>query len=1195
MQTLQIGTFPLQGIRLIEASAGTGKTYTIAGLYLRLLFEQKRTVSEILVVTFTEAATAELRGRVRKSIYDALQWLEGRAESDELEQLFRPFRGDHDCIQHLRDALARMDEAAIFTIHSFCQRTLTDSAFETGVLFEAEFVGDESEIRQQVCRDFWRREVAGAGTDQAAWVREQWATPDELLGTLGPLIGRPDLVIRPQPDEEGFQALVARCEALFDAVREGWLGGQDEIRALLDQSPALSRAERNYRQDRLDALYVQMNAFLEAGAALGVLPERIELLTATRLRDPGSLKKNQEPPRHECFSQVEDLLEARQAFDRARGARFLALAADYLRTEIERRKQSYRILFFDDLIGKLDQALQAEGGDALARRIRGRYPVAMIDEFQDTDPQQYRIFRRIYPVDAEGGLFMIADPKQAIYSFRGADIFTYMQARRDTDPDTAHFTLGTNWRSHSRLVSAVNALFERAESPFIYDADIPFHPVRPAGKADEEPLTIDGLEPNPLVCWFLPIGLSSSRFPTISKERAKGHAAGGCAAEIARLLTRGRQGEAKIAERALEAQDIAVLVRDRFEAATMRDALRTAGVASVYFSRDSVFDSEEARDLAHLLRAVAEPANDRLVRTALATRLMGVPASRIQQLSEDESAWEEVIQRFQVAHRRWNTHGFLPMFHDFLRQQRVIAGLLGREDGERRMTNLLQLAELAHVESVRHPGIDNLLRWLADARANPNGNREEQQLRLESDENLVRIVTIHKSKGLEYPIVFLPFIWSAKEPAKAGVNDPVLCHDEQTGMLIGDVGSADRGVALAGARRERLAEDLRLLYVALTRAKYRCYFTWGKVSQAERSGLAWLLHQARDEASGDLSCNLGSLDDEQIRQDLQAVNPAGEAFLSVEELPSGAWHFRAEEGAQLAARPLEFEGDVHRSFELTSFSGLVLSGGKDYHVDLPEHDLGVGAAGEVEVLPGHSRFAFPRGAQAGLFMHHLLETIDFPSAGGERLASLVGTRLAEHGFDESWQPVVTGWLTDILDTSLDDAGRLRLRDIPMEHRLVELGFHFPVEGLDPAGLNGLLAASRGEGRRAPSLDFPALSGYMKGFVDLIFEHEGRFYVLDYKSNHLGNTFNSYGRERLEREVVAHHYDLQYLIYTLALHRYLRQRKPGYHYEEHFGGVYYLFLRGMQKENGHRTGVHFDRPGRDLLESLDDRIRGEGGE
>ncbi|MCP4041837.1 MAG: UvrD-helicase domain-containing protein, partial [Gammaproteobacteria bacterium] len=1033
--------------------------------------------------------------------------------------------------------------------------------------------------------------------------------------TVGPLVDNPEAVLEPVVNQEIIDDLVQQRDTAIAGVKTAWRDGRDDVIELLNQSKSLSRAVSNFRLDKLATAFAALDEFIDTDPAPLLLPEGFELLASEKIHAPKSLKKNQVAPEHPFFDKAQGLIEIWNRWERYYLASLLIEASDYIRTEMDRRKTLERILFFDDLLSKLDQALSGKGRTALSKQIRARYPVVMIDEFQDTDPLQYRIFHRIYRDEPDCGLLMIGDPKQAIYSFRGADIFTYMQARRDThlpepggeapthlvtqDVDrqqtgsrATHFTLGINWRSHSRLVDGVNRLFENGADPFIYAEDIGFYSVEPAGRADQEPLSIDGKIPEPLVAWFVPLDDDNQRQGTIPKTWASPHVAAGCASEIAHLLNLGRKGLARIGKDHLVARDMAVLVRNRYEAVWIRDALNSVGISSVYISRDSVFETDEARDLSHLLRAIAEPGHPALLRTALATRCMGWSADRIQALDEDEMEWDVRVMAFHEYHRLWRIHGFMPMFHTLMRREGIIGHLLSHSDGSRRMTNLLQLAELAQVASRSRPGIENLLHWLADARSQPNGNSEEQQLRLESDEELVKIVTIHKSKGLEYPIVFIPYIWSSRREKNRGI---ITFHDQESRRLHADLGSENREVSLALAERERLAEDLRLLYVAITRAKYRCYFSWGPFNGAADSGMAWLLHQHRNELSGTPVCNMDSLDNEGIRAALEELNDGESPRVLITELPDHGESLIAPSGGDENVRALHFHGRIKQLWSMTSFSGLTagMHQGHEFHIDLPDYDSEQAPPPRsAEQLPLRTRFTFPRGARAGEFLHSLFENIDFPSAGGEALSAMVARKLEQYGFDEVWRAVVAPWVTAVLDTPLDPSRTLSLRCVTDDKRLVEMPFQYPLTGLTPEGLNGALRSASIPGDGDPGLVFSTVRGMMKGFIDLVFEHSGRFYVLDYKSNHLGDTLEEYKQGQLVETMRNHHYELQYLIYVVALHRYLKQRLPDYDYESHCGGVYYLFLRGMDPETGLESGVFFHRPEAALIDKLDRLFSGE---
>ncbi|EIS3741621.1 exodeoxyribonuclease V subunit beta [Aeromonas hydrophila] len=1177
--------FPLYGERLIEASAGTGKTYTIAGLYLRLLLghgplieegedagqpsahERPLSVTEILVVTFTEAATAELRGRIRARIHEArLAFMRGESKDALLSQLLAEVEDHELAARRLLAAERQMDEAAVFTIHGFCQRMLKQNAFKSGALFETEFLTDDSQLRLQAVSDYWRSEFYPVDKPLASAVRALWPSPAALLREMGSWLDNSELEMRPPAGDETLAARHSVAMARIEAVKREWLAQGDEIRRQTDGQ--VSR----YTGKNYEGWLAKIGDWAQDEHSGYAIPKELERFGQTVLEE--NLKKGGAVPTLPLFSEIDALLASRP------GIRDLILqrAAVVVRSRMQASKRQAHQLSFDDLLKDLDGALGSGLGERLCERIRATYRVAMIDEFQDTDPQQYRIFHRLYGGHTDTALLMIGDPKQAIYGFRGADIFTYIQARRNV---SAHYTLGRNWRSSRALVAAVNGLFERAKDPFIYEADIPFLPVEAQGKS--KALLLDGEAAPVLHCWQL------SGQPTFNKGDYQSRMARATAVEIHRLLTLAREGKAQIGDQPVKAGDIAVLVRTGAEGKLVQQELARLAIASVYLSnRESVLAQVEAREILLILHACQNPGEERSLRAALATGLFDLDAKALDELASDERAWESAVQEFMEYRKIWHKRGVLAMLRALLHRRNLASSLLASPNGERRLTNFLHLGELLQQVSCELDGEYALLRWLGEAASRPDGQDAEQVLRLESERKLVQIVTIHKSKGLEYPLVFLPFICSHR------AADTPLFHeaDGAGNRTVLDLTGAEE--SLAEADRERLAEDLRLLYVALTRGVYA---TWlglapvrsgnGKSEQTDlhQTAIGYLLQKGEEGDAATLATALTEL-----TQALPGV-AVGEPSLT-RPAPMAA-----EEEQLGEPQVRHFTGTLERDWWISSYSGLAAQGhghskgvlanpGFDDEVVTEAAAL---ASEQPEEAPQPSIFTFPKGARPGTLLHSLFETIDFQSAGGEPLAEHIATLLAQDGFDESWAPVLQQQVEAVLDTPLETGfgEPVRLRDLAPERKQVELEFFLPMGRVTAPALTALCQQHDPLSRGNKSLSFATVQGMLKGFIDLVFEWQGRWYLLDYKSNHLGMSPADYSRSALEQAMAEHRYDLQYQLYSLALHRLLALRLPGYDFEQHFGGVFYLFLRGMPQ-----GGIFHTRPSRELVQGLD-RLFGEG--
>ena len=871
-----------------------------------------------------------------------------------------------------------------------------------------------------------------------------------------------------------------------------------------------------------------------------------------------------------------------------RRAALLAEALTAIREGLARAKRELRVTFFDDLLSQTAEALEGPHGPALAARLSTQYPHALIDEFQDTDDLQYRIFQRIYAgadaADARVGLYLIGDPKQAIYAFRGADVFTYMAARRHTQSQGSIHTLGQNHRSASALVKAVNRIFERPARPFIFDRDIPFEPVGPGPRADDEPLTIGGEPAAPLVIRWMPLveDAVTRDGRRLTADAARELAAADCARQIAGLLG----GRARLGDASLQAGHIAVLVRSHKDGAMVRRALSRLAIGSVSIGPETVFESEEAEDLAAILAALRPGAGDRAVRTALATRTLGWTLDRLARSDDADGDWARVLAEFAGYRETWRGRGFIAAFAAMLHARDCPARLRRGDDGERRLTNLLQLAELAQAAAAEHPGPEALMRWLADRRAEPRAAGDAALLRLESDENLVQVVTFHKSKGLEYPVVFIPIPWGG--PRRAGPRDPVVFHDRETLQVYLDLGSPDHPDHRGLADEETLAEGLRLLYVALTRARKRCVIHWGPVNEAEGSAGAWLLHQGPE--GPPVKDRVKAMDAAALRADLEALADSAPGCVALEESATDTGEVEAADRAETPdLRAALFQGRVSDRWRLLSFSAL--TGG---HTDeRPDHDpLTRTDAPDAEApiepderaaTPPDPIYRFPRGVRAGHCLHGLFETLDFRATDLEVLRAAARDALARHGIGPEWSETLAVLARRVLDTPLTPEG-LRLAGVGPADRRNELEFHFAIDGFEPTELAGVL---RRHGMHdADGIAGDPVDGLVKGFVDLVLRADGRFYVVDYKSNHLGDHPDDYAAAGLTRAMVQHRYRIQLLIYTLALHRWLAARLPGYDYDTHQGGSLYLFLRGMRPELGFTRGVYHERPSRALIEDLD---------
>jgi len=1218
-------TSPLEGTNLIEASAGTGKTYAIAGLFLRLILEKNLSIDEILVVTFTVPATEELKDRIRIKLREAIEAFNGARIADSfLIDLVRRHTDPKTALQSLGQALRSFDQAAIFTIHGFCRRILHENAFESGSLFDTELVTDQENLKREIVDDFWRTHFYTASSLFVNYAINNKFNPENLLSLLANRDAQPYLKIIPQVESPDTSAQEKGFLDIFNKIRKAWQSARAEVEKVLTNDEGLNRSK--YSKAKIPVWIRSMDDVMSTGGNNPILFQNFKKFTSSEIN--GAVKNDHIPPTHPFFELCERLREKQEELARIFDQHLMGLKValfHYVHDELIKRKGEKNIQFFDDLLLKVYRALQEKDGEALARAIGNKFRAALIDEFQDTDPIQYAIFRKIFGSE-KSTLFLIGDPKQAIYSFRGADIFAYMDAAGDVE---SRFTLGENWRSEPDLIAAINTIFTKVDRPFIYE-QIPFQLVSPAANKSSESLIMDGKTESPLQLWFLDASKVAEPGKAMNKAQARELISKAVADEISRLINRGAKNRALIGKRPLSEGDIAVLVRTHYEARTMQKTLSALNIPSVLYTTENIFDSHEALEMERVLAGINEPNNDSLLKAALATDMMGIRGEELDDLIQDEAGWEKWLVKFRRYHDLWGNHGFIQMFRHLLAQEKVLTHLMPLPDGERRNTNLLHLAEVLHQTSMeRKLAMAGLLKWLSEQRDTSTPRLDEYQLRLESDENAVKLVTIHKSKGLEYPVVFCPFGWTGSKIKKN--NYPFTFHDSLNHMrLTLDLGSPAMDENRVFAEKEELAENLRLLYVALTRARSRCYFVWGRFRDSETSAPAYLFHQQGSWKGDNVVKNteerLKSLSDEDMRAELKMLVDNSDGIIRLSEMPIKAGEkYSPLPGKKVVLSSHTFSGNIDRQWHISSFSSLV--SGQQYSAELADHDAinlpvhhlparalqwQVGrhdlwdlkeAGGphaysqkdfEESVIEEEPSgiFSFPRGTKAGTCLHDIFEHLDFVQKDTSVIKQLIANKLIEYGFELTWQETLCDMIHKVLSVPLEpERSDFTLSHIRSQDRINELEFYFPLKSISTKKLNNIFAKYAGPElskdlpERIERLDFTPVRGFMRGFMDMVFQFQGQFYLVDWKSNLLGSRLEYYDQKGLAKAMKDEFYIIQCHIYIVALNQYLQLRLPGYTYETHFGGAYYIFLRGVDPNEGTEFGIYRERPSGKFINKL----------
>lgn len=1151
---------------LIEASAGTGKTWTISVLYLRLVTERECRATQIVVTTFTDPAAQELRERIRSR----LQWAQALASAGSpptadaeddpevrawLRQrwLHEASAQDRDALR-LRLALSELDLAPIGTIHGLCRKILADQPFASGSAFRiGEWVAEEDLVRELV-EDLVRVCAHEAGGD-----------------VVDRMVVAAFLAAKDKGRREVQQVVKLALSAANTVVAPDFAALRADLAAMAAHAAALSAlaARTDWRKKqgsgRLETYLADLAAAPHDPEALRRAIDGFEVI----IKAPKSYVDKAGVAEFEAsaaFQAAKSLATRHRSLANCLHVAAVAVHLEQLRTWRDQRLQERNQFTFDELIEQVHQGTTSENaGRALADRLFAQWPVALIDEFQDTDARQFGIFDAIYG-DAcgvpRGQLVMIGDPKQAIYGFRGGDIHAYLGAAARA---TQRMSLTRNFRSSSGVIEALNALYDASSRPFgMADGAIAYDTVTPAGGADEKPLDAPAL----LAGAALQLHVLDDAEAAGAGEKAEARAMADCADRVQDYL---RPGAATIGGEAVQPKHIAILLPKRRYIGEMRDLLAARGVPCVGAGNDSIFETAWAQDLRVVLHALLHVTDPGAIRAAMATRLIGRSLAEIQAMSADLASWSRELEWFARGALAWREHGVLKAIDVLI--EAAAPRLLAQPDGERALTDLRHLGELLQTQSRKRSGREQLLAWLADqCDGDVDGDEQsgkERELRIESDEKRVRIMTLHASKGLEFDIVMLPLMWKhdvVRTPPKFAARS----RPTSPGRII-DLGGPDFDAHVDGLALEQKQERLRVLYVALTRARHACHLTLPpdvRPGKGGAQGDAMAVDPPKVNASG-IAHFLHGVDLVKLTADCAAIRHVRAHPPRMQASAPVAIETTARE-ARAFSRRLPFVGS-HSFSTLTrprAASALDEDGAAndernaiDDANDNPERGE---AAGVRTAHAALKALAGLRGAAFGNAVHAIYEHRDHGSEVRHQLPfvqwqlALAGVRLPEDA------DVVASNLGTRIDATLatDLGDGLRLRDLAPQGQRAEMAFHIALSVLQLDAFEAV-CIRHGHAELMPSaVQRRELRGFLTGKIDLVLEHGGRVHLLDYKSNWLGDALEDYAGAALDAAMLAHGYPFQALLYVIAVDRYLRQRKADYRRERHLGDAIYLFVRAV---------------------------------
>jgi len=1194
MKVLNSNSCPLDGHNLIEASAGTGKTYTLQNLFARLIIESSTTLSQILLVTFTDAATSELKGRIREILIQVREYIQDKTsvESDvalrvegllgvkterELEQIYEKVQG----------ALREFDKANIYTIHAFCNFLLSNYAFESGSSFNQTLETDAKGVMEHFAYNYFR------STLYPSKFKSLMAVSYKL--ELSDLVNFAKNYVNTAKEKLHFDAIeVEKCEEIFEKIDEEATQKRDKLIAFLKLECEVMNKPKKAECAEIVKKLENSSSGEEDYATYFLL-----LKTYTNMSEKAYDKRKSKP---ECPSELLSIFEKMASMSLSKNSLLLDFK-NYLDATYSEYREEKGFLLFDDLLVKCEKLIREN--PLFKETVRGLFNYGMIDEFQDTDGIQYSLFSKIFENKT---LFLVGDPKQSIYSFRGGDIHVYSQAKQGVSGDKT-YSLATNYRSSEDMVNAVNELFMKVPTPFL-DEKILFERVEAHKKTSKFQFNQSS---KPL---HVTLYTEQKTKPSTINDLVKGSVA-----QVEALL-----GSAKLiegeSERDVKFSDITVLVMTNEEGRKIKRALEKRGIPAVLHTEELLFDSVEAKEFLRLLEAIENPRRADKLRGVLISSMINLPFERVLEGENDAEGVEKLALTLNECHTLWLEHSFLEMIEHFNRAFNVLSTLLKGEEGERKLTNYTHLVEiLQKLSTQKNFSMNSMISWLSRQIYDKEGRDKEgeaYQLRLETDSETVTIMTAHKSKGLEFNVVICPFL--SLDDLK--VNSPYFQYTpEGKELYFIDTLTSQEIEMVAENTLLAFAERMRLLYVVLTRAKFATFIHWAKLKSGSVSPIDYLLLRERGNRCGGGEGALGeaiviSHFSEEKNKLFKAFKGGEsedvyefktfflEAVSEIETLKAsplievnffdyalereGVKHHIQIDEAKITRTHDEFPlSKIDRGYKHVSFSSFTYDLSQEKFSFELEKDIDM-QSDEVEEESSSSLQELVGGANTGSCLHKIFEEISFQATSSEieevAIRELKGYSL----YTENW-PVVEQVVEMVQAVLQADLGGFCLKDIPQGERVCEMEFIFPI-------LNQVRRDKLGEflqkymqkfGVTHSYLEFKQFvsSGFFNGFMDLLFCYSGKYYIVDWKSNKLKN----YTKNSVVTEMQHHQYFFQYLLYCVALHKFLKGSVENYTFHEHFGGVHYIFLRGVKTQD---KGIFTDFPTLEEIEQLSEILGGE---
>ncbi|HMI76929.1 MAG TPA: exodeoxyribonuclease V subunit beta [Buchnera sp. (in: enterobacteria)] len=1144
----------LHGHKIIEASAGTGKTLTLIIIYLRLLLGINHTsynkrvfsVQEILVVTFTKSTRSELYKRIKENIHNLrIDCIKQYSHNPIFKKILCQITNFNDAIILLLKAENNLSQAAIYTIHGFCHNILHENILYSDFLKKNIIIENTYSLYLQATCDFWNKQFYLFPNEIGAIISKYWTGPEHFLNNILPLLTLSDNLIKSNLDKkinilQYHQSLIN----IINTFKKKWLNVKDKLLLLIKNT---NINKRIYHDNNLLKWINIITLWAIQPTKNYFIPRILDYFKYTVLKKQIN---NSCILNNNFFKSVDNFLNTRFSLKEI----FLSYAIINIPLLIKKAKKNTSQIEFNDLLIFLYRALKKN--HYFTQFICKKYPIALIDEFQDTDLYQYKIFKQIY--NNNNLLILIGDPKQSIYSFRGANIFAYFHAKYEIKEQ---YYLDTNWRASYNMTKSINYIFSKLKKPFLLSS-IDFLPVHSPIQNKNMTFEIDNIV-QPALRFLITKEkkICINEYHTwISQE---------CAKYISYWLNKGKQGHAIIKKGnhiySVKPCDIVVLVRNKIEANIIKKSLDHINIQSCYLSeKNNIYHTKEAYELLLILKAILEPRKEKYLRQAMFTNILSYNSIEIDSLHENIEYWSSIIEQFKKYSIIWKQSGILKMINKIIKYDDY-------KNNKYNIINLLYLSELLQKKSRYINNYHLLIFWFENKIYDIKDHSKKNYITPSINKNCIKIVTIYKSKGLEYNIVWIPF---AINFSKSTFN---LYHNKKNSRTVIDFNINEKN--LSKSKIEHLSEEMRLLYVALTRSTLHCSIGIAPIfKKNSKNNHTTDLHNS---ALGYIIQSGKKYDTVQLERELQNISKHHSIELEYNSIESYSLKKINKINKTKLYSKIIMNRSIIDNWEITSYSALK----KIQKIPLKNHiSINITAITNKKTLNNisYTPHNFPKGTIYGTLLHTILKKHDF-----NKQIDLIwlNKKLKKYQLNDIWLTTIAQWIKNIIYTPLLNEV-FTLSQLNSKTNIKELEFYIPIEkNIYDYKINKIIQYYDNISKRCPNLSFNSMHGMLTGSIDLVFFWKNKYYIVDYKSTWLGDSSCCYTETKIQEAMIKNRYDIQYQLYAIALHRYLKQRIKKYKFSLHFGGIFYLFLRaldGSKKKNG----LFYTLPKYALVKKLD---------